>query len=288
MFARPVTRRNALPLLACLAACALGCGAQQFLRMQRLEAGPRLDFLLGGGGNSLAFRHDGVAFLVDPKMRPASRRVRALLEDELGHEVRRVLLTHSHGDHASGVSLYGGAVVLAHPATRARLEAQGMTARWVDVEHEVRLTLGGEPVRVLFEGAGHTDGDLVALFEARRLLVAGDLVLAQNEPVVDEASGGDLLSLEETLDRLLALDFDRVLPGHGPPVDRARVGRLREYLQAVHAAVSAARAKGLDEDAVAREVRVDGFDDIEPVPFLTNRDKTLRLMFRALERRGGK
>lgn len=288
MFARHVIHRNALPLLACVAACGLGCGAQQFLRMERLEAGPRLDFLLGGGGNSLALRHDGVAFLVDPKFRPASRRVRALLEAELGHEVRRVLLTHSHGDHASGVSLYGGAVVLAHPATRARLEAQGVVASWVDVEHEVRLTLGGEPVRVLFAGAGHTDGDLVALFEARRLLVAGDLVLAQNEPVVDEASGGDLVSLEETLDRLLALDFDRVLSGHGQPVDRARVVRLRDYLQAVHAAVEAGRARGLDEDGVAREVRVDGFDDFEPVPFLTNRGKTLRLMFRALERRGGK
>lgn len=287
MFPRSLIRRNALPVLACVAACGLGCGAQQFLRMERVEAGPQLDFLLGGGGNSLALRHDGVAFLVDPKLRPASRRVRQLMEDELGREVRRVLLTHSHGDHASGVTLYGGAVVLAHPATRARLEAQGLTAAWVDVPHELHLTLGGEPVRVLFLGVGHTDGDLVALFEARRLLVAGDLVLEKSEPVIDEAAGGDLLALEETLDRLLALDFDRVLPGHGQPVPRARVVRLREYLRAVHAAVAAARARGLDEAGVEREVRLAGFDDFEAVTFLTNRAKALRLMFRALERRGG-
>ncbi|MEW6430901.1 MAG: MBL fold metallo-hydrolase [Myxococcota bacterium] len=286
MFARSVIRRNALPLLACLVAGGAGCGAQQFLRMERLEAGPRLDFFLGGGGNSLALRHSGVAFLVDPKLRPASRRMRQVLEDELRRQVRRVLVTHSHGDHASGLGLYDGAVVLAHPATRARLTDEGFSAAWVDVSSEVRLVLGGEPVRVLYLGVGHTDGDLVALFEQRRLLVAGDLVLEKNEPVIDERAGGDLLALAGTLDRLLELDFERVLPGHGQPVDRARVERLRAYLAAVQAAVEAARDRGLDEDAVAREVRVDGFDDLEPVPFLTNRGKTLRLMFRALKQRG--
>jgi glyoxylase-like metal-dependent hydrolase (beta-lactamase superfamily II) len=285
MFPRHVFHRNALPLLACLGALAAGCGAQQFFRMQQVAAGPHLDFFLGGGGNSAVLLHDGVAFLIDTKMRPASRRVRSELEDELGREVRRVLLTHAHGDHASGVDLYGEAVVLAHPATRARLEAKGVRAAWVDVEHEVLMTLGGEPVRVLYLGAGHTDGDLVALFEARRLLVAGDLVLERSEPVIDVAAGGDVLALAATLDRLLALDFDRVLPGHGQPVTRERVVRLRAYLQAVEDAVRAARARGLDEDAIAREVTLPGFDDFEKVPFRTDRAETVRLMARALTAR---
>lgn len=283
MFPRHAHARNGL--LACLFAFGVGCGAQTFLRMEALPAGPQLDYFLGGGGNSLVLRHEGVAFLVDPKMRPASRQLRHRLEVELHRQVRRVLLTHSHGDHASGAALYGDAVVLAHPATRARLEAQGLRANYVDVAHEVRLTLGGEPVRVLYLGAGHTDGDLVALFEARKLLVAGDLVLEKYEPVVDEGAGGDLLALAAALDRLLALDFERVLPGHGQPAPRARVERLRAYLAALEQAVAAARARGLDEDAVVREVRLVGFDDFEPVPFQADRAKTVRRMARALARR---
>jgi len=285
MFPRHAISRNALPLAACALALLAGCGAQQFFRMQRVSAGHHLDFFLGGGGNSAAFFHDGVALLVDTKMRPASRRVKSALEDELGREVKRLLLTHVHGDHTSGVELYGGAVVLAHPSTRARLESEGVRAAWVDVEREVLMTLGGEPVRVLYLGAGHTGGDLVALFEARKLLVAGDLVLEKNEPVIDPASGGDALALKETLDRVLALDFEQVLPGHGQPVTRARVQRIRDYLQAVEDAVRAAQARGLDEAAIARDVTVAGFDDFEPVPFRTARADTVRLMARALEAR---
>ncbi|MEW5743583.1 MAG: MBL fold metallo-hydrolase [Myxococcota bacterium] len=286
MFARPAIHRNALPVLACLMALGLGCGVRQFLRMEQVEAGPKLSFFLGGGGNSAALLHDGVAFLVDPKFRPASRRVRQVLEEELGREVRRVVLTHSHGDHASGVELYPGAVVLAHPATRARLEAEGVQAGWVEVPNEVRLSLGGEAVRVLYLGGGHTDGDLVVLFEARRLLVAGDLVLERNEPVIDEKAGGDPLALRQTLDRLLELDFERVLPGHGQPVARERVQRVRDYLKAVEEAVRTARARGVGEDAMAGEVKVAGFDDFEPVPFRTDRAETIRLMARAVQKEG--
>ncbi|MCC6334869.1 MAG: MBL fold metallo-hydrolase [Myxococcales bacterium] len=284
MFARPADHRNALPALCFFLALTAGCGAQQLLRMDRVKAGPHLEFFLGGGGNSAALLHEGVVFLVDPKLRPASRRVRQTLEEELGRQVRRVVLTHAHLDHASGLGLYPSAVVLAHPATRARLEAQGYRAGWVDVSHEVRLTLGGEPVRVLYLGAGHTDGDLVVLFEARKLLVAGDLVLERSEPVIDEASGGDPLALAATLDRVLALDFDTALPGHGQSVPRARVQRLREYLRAVEDAVRAARGRGLDEAAIAREVKVAGFEDFEPVPFRTDRAETVRLMARAVFR----
>jgi glyoxylase-like metal-dependent hydrolase (beta-lactamase superfamily II) len=280
MFLPPLRIRN-IGLLVCVCGFLAGCGAQMFLRVDRLKVDDRLLYFLGGGGNSFAFLHGaGEAFLSDPKLGPGANELHGELEGELGRTVRRVLLTHSHGDHVSGLPLYDAPVVLVHPRTRARLEALGRHANWVEVDHELLLQLGAERVRVLSLGGGHTDGDLVALFEARRLLIVGDLVLEHTEPRIDVAAGGSLLALADTLERLLGLDFERVLPGHGAPVTRADVVHLRDYLRALEAAARAARRAGLDEATAVQTLQVPGFDDLRSVPFVTSRETNVRLMLR--------
>ncbi len=279
---RLVHHRNTAALFLCLLAFLSGCGVQMFLRVDALKVDERLRYFLGGGGNSFAFLHDGVAFISDPKLGPGARRFRQDVEVELGREVQRIMLTHWHFDHANGLSLYSAPVVLVHPNARRRLEEIGVRAHWVEVSHDVQLSLGGETIQVLALGSGHTDGDLVALFVSRKLLVAGDLVLDHFEPHIDEKSGGSLLALRDTLDRLLELDFERVLPGHGSPGTKADVQRLRAYLAAVEVAAAAAIAQGLDDEAAVKAMTVTGFDDFKPVPFATDRPTTFRRMVRAL------
>jgi glyoxylase-like metal-dependent hydrolase (beta-lactamase superfamily II) len=279
MFAGSRPYRNRLERIAVLAcACAFlgGCGLQLFLRVDRVTVDQRLLYFLGGGGNSFAFLNEGTAFISDPKFGPGARRFEHELEVELGRKVRRILLTHWHFDHAGGLALYDAPVVLVHPNTRARLLAKGVKANWVEVDHEVQLVLSGERVRVLSLGGGHTDGDLVALFESRKLLVTGDLVLDHFEPVIDAASGGSILALGQTLDRLLALDFERVLPGHGAPLVRADVVHLRAYLSAVEAAARLALGRGLGDDAAVKAIHVEGFDDIGSLAPGSDRAATVR------------
>jgi glyoxylase-like metal-dependent hydrolase (beta-lactamase superfamily II) len=249
-----------------------------FLRVDRVDVDERLRYFLGGGGNSFAFLHDGVAFISDPKFGPGARRFRKDVEVDLGRQVQRILLTHWHVDHANGLSLYEAPVVLVHPNGKKRIEELGVRAHWVEVDQEISLTLGGETVRVLSLGSGHTDGDLVALFVSRKLLVTGDLVCEHFEPHIDEKSGGSLLALRDTLDRLLLLDFERVLPGHGEPMAKADVVRVREYLRAVEVAARAALDKGLSNEAAIASMSVTGFDDFKPVPMATNRGDTFRRM----------
>jgi glyoxylase-like metal-dependent hydrolase (beta-lactamase superfamily II) len=275
-----------IALLACACAFLGGCGLQLFLRVDRVTVDQRLLYFLGGGGNSFAFLNEGTAFISDPKFGPGARRFEHELEVELGRKVRRILLTHWHFDHADGLSLYDAPVVLVHPNTRARLLAKGVKANWVEVEHEVQLVLSGERVRVLSLGGGHTDGDLVALFESRKLLVTGDLVLDHFEPVIDAASGGSILALGQTLDRLLALDFERVLPGHGAPMVRADVVHLRAYLSAVEAAARLALGRGLGDDAAVKEIHVEGFDDIGSLAPGSDRAGTVRRTVEELRARG--
>jgi glyoxylase-like metal-dependent hydrolase (beta-lactamase superfamily II) len=282
MFPRPSLWRN-LSWLGLVLAFLGGCTLEKLVRVRRVDLDPRVVLFLGGGGNSLVLLHGGEAFLVDPKFSGMARQLRVDVEQQLGREVRRLLLTHSHVDHTGGLPLYPRAgAVLAHPATIRRVQADGQRAPFVEVERELLLTLGGEPIRVLYLGRGHTDGDLVAFLETRKLLVSGDLVVQGWEPNIDVEAGGAALEWKGTLDHLLALPFEKVMPGHGELMTRAEVEHFRDYFQALEGAVREGKAKGLDEEAVAKTVTVAGFDDLAPLPGGVNRERNLRLMYRAL------
>ncbi len=282
MFPRHSLWRN-LSWVGFLLAFLGGCTLQKILRVQRVDVDPRVVAFLGGGGNSLVFLHGAEALLVDAKFSGMARQLRVDVEQKLGREVRRLLLTHSHFDHTAGLSLYPRVgAVLAHPNTIRRVEDDGQKAPFVEVERELTLTLAGESIRVLYLGRGHTDGDLVAYLEHRKLLVAGDLVTLGNEPNIDVAAGGAALEWKGTLDRLLALPFETVLPGHGELTTREAVEHFRDYFASLEAVVREGREKGLDEEAVARTVKVTGFDDLEPLPGGIDRERNLRLMYRAL------
>lgn len=281
-----VVPRQLVAAAVCLGALLSGCAAQKFLRVEERAIDARLRFFLGGGGNSLVLSHGDEAFVIDTKFMGASKSLRHRVEEELLRDVRRVMLTHSHFDHAGGLERYRHlGPVIVHEATRRRLEAGGSRARWVEVSGPIELQLGDEVVRIWHPGRGHTDGDLVAYLTRRKLLVTGDLLTAGNEPVIDVSSGGDVLAFRHTLDGLLALDFVTALPGHGEPVGRDTFVRVRDYLAQVEAEVAAGQAKGWSEDEVVEKVTLVGAPSFEPVPFGANREKTLRLMDRALRAR---
>jgi cyclase len=242
---------------------------------------------LGGGGNSSVFLHGKTAFVVDVKFGDWALKLRDDVERDLGREVERIMLTHAHFDHAGGLWAFPNAgAVLVHPNTRARLEKQGVKARFVEVEKEVHLLLGGEEVQVLNLGSGHTDGDLVAYVPARGLLITGDLFNTAAEPHIDESFGGSLLGVKAALTQMMELDFEHVIPGHGDITDRSAVEHTLAYLEELEKQVREARERGLDEEATVREVKLPAqFDDIHAFLGLATREKSVRRMWKGLEER---
>lgn len=107
-------------LMLCVAA--VGCSARAFLHLDKRPLWDDLRVILGGGGNSTVFLYGADALVVDPKMLGFADEVRRTVEEDLGRQVKRLLLTHSHFDHAAGATEYGAVgAVLAHPNTRTRL-----------------------------------------------------------------------------------------------------------------------------------------------------------------------
>jgi cyclase len=282
MFLWSTSRRNRFTVAVCVLALGSGCALQRFFRVEERRIDDHLWFFLGGGGNTFVLTHGPEAFVGDVKFGSAAQTLQHRVEDDVAHEVRRILLTHSHADHSGGLSRFAHVgPVLVHPNTRRRLEAEGHRAEWIEVTGTLRLTLGDEVVRIWHPGKGHTDGDLVAWLERRKLLVTGDLVTDVNEPVIDVGAGGDVLAFRQTLDALLTIDFVTALPGHGAPVGRDTLVRLRGLFDGLERDVRAAQSKGLSEDEVVVALAATG-PALEPVPFAANREKTIRLMDQAL------
>ena len=73
------------------------------------------------------------------------------------------------------------------------------------------LFRGGREIQLLYFGRGHTDTDVVVFLPKERIVCTGDLM----ESVISYMGDAYLEEWPATLDRLMTLDFDTVMPGHG-------------------------------------------------------------------------
>lgn len=116
-----------------------------------------------------------------------------------------------------------------------------------------RLTLhdGGREIRIMFLGRGHTGGDLVVYLPKERVVATGDL-LVENISYSGEAYVPEWI---ETLERLKALDFDMVLPGHGNAFKgKAKIDHFQAYLRALWAETKKLHDAGVPMEEAARQI----------------------------------
>jgi len=179
---------------------------------------------------------EGEAALVDAGC-PAKGVLGAL--DELGVELRLILLTHTHFDHVAAleeICRLTGARAVAHRADVEMLPRYwgwGGVGNAPDVEPAVEegseFSVGRLRIRALHT-PGHTPGSVCYHLEAGGLLFTGDTVFAGAVGRADFA-GGDDRAMRESLRRLLSLpDKTVILPGHGR---ETTVGEERGYLESV-------------------------------------------------------
>jgi cyclase len=170
--------------------------------------------------------------VVDDKFASQAADVFAQVKTVSPLPVKYVLNTHHHGDHASGNAYVRetlGINVIAHKNIREnflRIKQPGEPN--ITFANEGAVYLGGVEVKLYWLGRGHTNGDTVIYFPDLRTIHAGDLII-DAMPVIDYPGGGGALEFISTIDKLLALDFDTMIPGHGRIMtkDEARAYRTR-------------------------------------------------------------
>lgn len=112
------------------------------------------------------------------------------------------------------------------------------------------LTVGGRRVDLIEVGPAHTRGDLLVHVPDARMVYSADIVFIGSTPVM---WAGPIENYLAALKRILSMDIDLVVPGHGPLTNKEGVlavmgywefmrEQLRKHFDANHSAEAAARA----------------------------------------------
>ena len=279
--------RRLLLVLAVVLGAAAVVAVTQVRSLSAVEVTPDVHVLQGLGGNVGVLRTSEGAVVVDTMtFRMQGQRIRETAETLGGGPVQAVLNTHWHRDHthgnpgfAPGTKIVSTARTLDYLKERDADYWTGEAAQTLPNDtfadsHELKI--GGKTIRALHVGRGHTDGDMVVLFVEDRVLHAGDLFFNHRYPNIDLESGGSAKEWGDTLDRVLALDFDRVIPGHGEVSDRAGLVQFQTFIRQLWSVAEAAAAQGksLEETRRTAALTADaGYQPME-IPFLVhlNRD----------------
>lgn len=126
----------------------------------------------------------------------------------------------------------------------------------ITFDRTMTIVRGGREMRLLYLGRGHTDTDVVVYLPKERIVATGDLM----ESVASYMGDSYPEEWIATLDRLRALDFDTVMPGHGVVFKgKTKIEAFQRYLRDVIAQSTALKKQGLTADAAAAKIDVTSY-----------------------------
>ncbi|HEV8394788.1 MAG TPA: MBL fold metallo-hydrolase [Vicinamibacterales bacterium] len=184
------------------------------------------------GNTTVMVTNEGL-ILVDDKFEIDHASILAELKKISSQPVKYVINTHHHGDHSGGnakLQALGAQVVTSWQARQNMVEGKQPGLSNLTIDNKASLYLGGKRVDLFYFGRGHTNGDIVALFPAQRVLASGDLfTIGDTTPeLVDYPGGGSAKQWPQTIEGVLSLDFDQVVPGHGTVGTKADMRKFHD------------------------------------------------------------
>src|SRR6516225_5959014 len=210
----------------------------------------------GDGGNvAVLVTNEGVA-LVDNMYQRNYADIMAQSKSLTDQPVKYVFNTHQHDDHAgSNAQMMISAEVISHRNVRVnmvRLKQPGQPR--VVFSTEISVFLDGQEIRAQYFGRGHTNGDAVIYFPDLKIIHTGDLFLTNSTPALpfmDFAQGGSAIEWTDTIDRMMTLEFDTVIPGHGPVSNREGVVKWRADLASMRGHIRDLVRQGKSKDEIS-------------------------------------
>ena len=133
----------------------------------------------------------------------------------------------------------------------------GLTWPTMTFQGEMTLWLGKLEVKIKQIGRGHTKGDAIVYLPSQNICFSGDLVEADAACYTGDAY---LADWPQTLDKLAAFQFDKLVPGRGPSLmtpDAVNKGLAytRDFVSTLYTGAQEAVAQGMDLNATMKHVR---------------------------------
>lgn len=222
----------------------------------------RLFVIYGMGGNVGVFVGDEGVFMIDNQVVEVSEPLKAELNKITSKDVRFLVNTHYHFDHAGNNGQFGksGAIIVAHENVRKRLipgvtmeafkrivpPAPAEALPVITFAESLDFHFGGEQMHVFHVKAGHTDGDAVIQFKTSNVIHTGDLGFFGVYPFIDVKGGGSIDGVIAAADEILKHTDDKtqLIPGHGPVGTPEQLRQFRDMLKGVRTNVAALIAQG--------------------------------------------
>ena len=192
------------------------------------------------------------------EMLDAMRDATGLAGDDIGTLVN----THANGDHTHGNGLCRHAEIIASEASAkemAEIDARvlhtmmqaapnlGPSGRYLlDIFGDfdfgnvaeraptrtfsgtLRLKVGDKSIDLIEVGPAHTAGDVLVHVPGDRIVYTGDILFIDGTPIM---WAGPVSNWIAACDRILAMDVEVIVPGHGPITDKTGVRRVQAYLR---------------------------------------------------------
>ena len=198
--------------------------------------------------------------------------------------VKYVVYSHHHYDHIAGGKAFkdAGATFIAHHKARERLaklnDPHTVLPDEVVPDSGRTITLGGTTVELTYHGPNHSDSTLVMRLPREKIIFLVDTI-----PVGTVPARGMIdfypLETEDFIRKVLAMDWERMIPGHPGPGDRLGTKKDAEDILALLQAASA-EGKRLGQegkcwDAAEKEFKLAGYESwpgyANGLPFIARR-----------------
>lgn len=214
------------------------------------------------GNIAVSIGDDGV-LIVDDQWAELTPQISAAIAKLSKGELRFILNTHHHDDHADGnanLAKPTSALIVAHDDARKRIKSEGRDkAHWpiITFSDGMSFHFNGDEVRARAFPGGHTDNDIVVFFENANVIHMGDLFNSgiSSFPIADIKAGGSAMRMLENVKEIMPLipEEAKIIPGHGPLSDKAGLRSLYKMLQDTVPLVRKKKLAGQSLDEIIAE-----------------------------------
>lgn len=211
--------------------------------------------------------------------------------EKAAEHVNTIVNTHHNGDHCNGNCCCPDAKIIAHKLTAEHMAAEppemmvgflqaapelgdmgdyftscfgpfdfkSVTQKLPDtlIEEETTIKVGDKDVHLIPVGPAHTPGDTLVHVPADRTVYTGDILFIGGHPILWE---GPVQNWIDACDRIIAMDVETIIPGHGPITTKAGVEEVRHYLATMRHEARARYEAGMSYREAAFDIALGVFD----------------------------
>ena len=184
--------------------------------------------------------------------------------------IKYLVYSHHHNDHIAGGKPFkdAGATIVAHKRTLERIKAQNdpeMVPPDETFTKQRTLNLGGTALELTYVGLNHSDSTIVMRLPKEKIIFVVDVL-----PVGAVPGRGMIdfypLEAEASIKRILAMDWERLIPGH-PGQPGGRLGTKQDvqdqltFLQDASAEMKKLAREGKCWDQAEKEFKLPKYEN---------------------------